>query len=1778
MLPVILLSPLPLQLGKEPSSALLCARPCEGQWRRACVGQKLGATALSNSIYQLLTNFTAQGCTNAGVELEVILPRLLLQVRGSSCEVVCGLRVKGILEEKEETPELLRLSQDREETEAPTEEIPSGSSSSAAEDLPVESAIDWSPWIYKAPPKELTPGALAVEMDCSISRTRPDLSPRRSPRAVIDLRLIEHGVTSGLRSRKWWAGPTGAAEKLLPVGVKGLPQKLPLIGEQLKWRPKGDTERGLHRAWKECKSLTVPVPRMPERPQAMLNFLPLCQTFPKSARASQLKSVDCYRLKDSKWLWRCLVEGGPIDSSKPPSMEERFGRLQEHFEQLYQQLERTCFAQWVSLGPAAKCQERPQNSLCYTGGGGCLLPPQHASWPEDAEETASRQAIDPLDASSPCERCQHRALATVSLQGSMMSYILGSPVCAVCLHCGHCTTNLSLRAELLQEEAILEVTTSALLRPGDSEMLQRCIAQVLRVEDNCCCVALSQATSRAESRVASISFALARVTTAAAASVVNRLPLEAQEERSRPFANDQTWITSALADTGLDLHYDRMRSYSVDVAIQELDDKRMLRIRQEVSPIVLWLELAYLLSPTFSLIRWNRALAEAFGSVTLTAAVLMRMNINRLRQVAGAGAIPWEESEEKLVEAEARGGRLWPLALHRVIVVKESALEETLAVAMEGAGLIQGGLEALRRLGEERQQQHFAGIDDQFQQELSAGKQDVEQTSVATAMAVLAKTRTMFGTSSRALLQARRILKRKQVFLFLRDLYTSIVSDQDQPEWLRDGSQAEEQSEEGSSSSDAEEVDLDDDDEDLMIHAPREVRERLDESKKPQGLTIIKVLGHFSEYVHFSQMALMCIQVLGVMLRTALRVKSNATSITMRPAQEYQQNTNIEQAMLTHGFIPAALRALYRHPTDPAICRETLLLLAYLANEEAEHNEHVQAKLQLLEPPERPFTLLLTISKLNSLEDRSNLLLCLQVYVTISTFPVPVPSSETKEVPARPKRAASRRNSRRKSSKVPKEVRVGARLEPSREPEAAHILVAVLTSQWRDQAVFSLVHRIILISCEQQQMCRCLFEAGLTSALRSFLRKIRRGEVAQFWFEDKKERAGLKARKSLKKAKEVVMARMRVDEAIRGAQENSWHMLRILAVNAGGGPEQAEKAHEDYKPDTWKSIAQALDEMRQVDHGPQWPLAVKFLEALLLYDFPAHGEFFQAQDGLTLALAELPNGQVADVYPLFVAVLRLHLRSIPCSPQYCPVAEERQVQLRRGDTFPRPLALEAKPLTSTRTKRQGTLPDLPLEGEFLTCGQRLTNEAKAFLAEQGAVPVLLESLLDAESAELEDGLLRLLSELLQDVALGAEKASEEFMNFGLADQGGSEVVLQLMKGNLKNRTRVEAALFALAGAITHSPDCATKMASEMGAKVLIQSVWRYWEEVDFRRRSLMLLRQIRDANHELTGFMLMHWKAHLAALELGQVKDPDEESKVEEAEVAEEESPAQPMDDPGPEEEPQADAPAEEEAAPEESPKMTHLDEGTLDMEVEVLKDMDDPRPGSSLSDLKSTPEVPDAPKQAELTKGVEATVEPFSGANLPREMRHFLALLRVHRFEQKSSILDIPDLVQAIVEFNDDAELSRFGIKALMSGTAMEQEMRLPTIGRCPNFVKSVRRMVQKEGAVGVLQLQLRLILGILDNDPTDYQDWVEVDVLAVAKVLQATNIWTSNAWEVILSAITEAMRTPHGKIQLQNFNVALSLYKEWEKLKDNPDDALAKMLVSSFFDQTERTLEMIG
>ncbi|OLP98110.1 hypothetical protein AK812_SmicGene19471 [Symbiodinium microadriaticum] len=608
---------------------------------------------------------------------------------------------------------------------------------------------------------------------------------------------------------------------------------------------------------------------------------------------------------------------------------------------------------------------RPMQSGCYTGGGGSLLPPQLKDIQVAGDDARADSTVQghpwPLDASEPCERCGRRCLAFLPLQGSLMEHIWGCEACVVCLRCGFA-------------------------RPDNGETrAQRCIARVLRVESCVCCVgmvkeAASVRPTRSQSRVASVSFGLADTTLAAAATVMTRTEdLDIRERRSRPFAHDLTWITSSLADTGLDLFYNKVRNLSVDVTVEEIDDVRMLRLRKEVSPVILWLELAYVLSPQFDLITWNGALAKIFGAIKLPAAVLMRMNINRLRHMAGAGKL--QDSDR----AEATTPLMWPLALHRVLVAPKESSQETLAIAMRG-----GGWYGLRM-----------GL------EFDEGKQDVGKVSVAAIMTILSKTRSFFGAAStRALMQARRILRRKQVFIYLRGLHGSIVlGDKEDNTKTRYGEAGEEAESEATEESQSEP-----DDE-------------------------LQVLGHFREYVYFSQMALMSIQVLGVMVRSAIRLHSKAnTSVTAREGGSKMSATPIEQVMLRHGFVESAMRALLRHAAIPEIAREVLLLLKYLVQDDMGHNESVTAQIQLLTPAERPMTLILAMARLSQRQDRSNLLLCLEVYVSLGPHSFEAASSPLPSQPPSPRAAqakpASRRSSKsRRSSGIVPSLRLPVQLK-----------------------------------------------------------------------------------------------------------------------------------------------------------------------------------------------------------------------------------------------------------------------------------------------------------------------------------------------------------------------------------------------------------------------------------------------------------------------------------------------------------------------------------------------------------------------------------------------------------------------------------------------------------------------------------------------------------------------------------------------------------------------------
>ncbi|CAE8634802.1 unnamed protein product, partial [Polarella glacialis] len=107
--PALLACPLPLQITQMPTQTLLCARLVQSPvWRRSLVPQKLSAEALVSAAKQLFLSLTAarpEQIDVSGAEIEIIVPRTVLQIRGAGgCEVVCGVRLSGIIRSEKQVP------------------------------------------------------------------------------------------------------------------------------------------------------------------------------------------------------------------------------------------------------------------------------------------------------------------------------------------------------------------------------------------------------------------------------------------------------------------------------------------------------------------------------------------------------------------------------------------------------------------------------------------------------------------------------------------------------------------------------------------------------------------------------------------------------------------------------------------------------------------------------------------------------------------------------------------------------------------------------------------------------------------------------------------------------------------------------------------------------------------------------------------------------------------------------------------------------------------------------------------------------------------------------------------------------------------------------------------------------------------------------------------------------------------------------------------------------------------------------------------------------------------------------------------------------------------------------------------------------------------------------------------------------------------------------------------------------------------------------------------
>eukprot|EP00439_Symbiodinium_sp_Y106_P036204 s1700_g4.t1 len=279
--------------------------------------------------------------------------------------------------------------------------------------------------------------------------------------------------------------------------------------------------------------------------------------------------------------------------------------------------------------------------------------------------------------------------------------------------------------------------------------------------------------------------------------------------------------------------------------------------------------------------------------------------------------------------------------------------------------------------------------------------------------------------------------------------------------------------------------------------------------------------------------------------------------------------------------------------------------------------------------------------------------------------------------------------------------------------------------------------------------------------------------------------------------------------------------------------------------------------------------------------------------------------------------------------------------------------------------------------------------------------------------------------LPKDKACGASDAAKEFQLFGADGVNGPLIVLELMNGSLSNADRVDSALYALAGALKLNSGVAGAMASELAVKLLIEAVWQ----------------KIRDADPDLTASMLRRWKAHVAQFESGQGAGP----RI----VPGSTSPSLRSES---EEHPEADALEEAEASPparsnsEQAMASVHstrsADQGSASMPLSFLRQFagaaeeevvhrEEPLVRSQLDEEGSllaealpdrsepcaTKDKSPAPAQEQPTKAKVV---------LPRLTLGLPGGLRVHRFEQKSSILAVPDVVQAIVDFGDDPETRR--------------------------------------------------------------------------------------------------------------------------------------------------------
>lgn len=205
---------------------------------------------------------------------------------------------------------------------------------------------------------------------------------------------------------------------------------------------------------------------------------------------------------------------------------------------------------------------------------------------------------------------------------------------------------------------------------------------------------------------------------------------------------------------------------------------------------------------------------------------------------------------------------------------------------------------------------------------------------------------------------------------------------------------------------------------------------------------------------------------------------------------------------------------------------------------------------------------------------------------------------------------------------------------------------------------------------------------------------------------------------------------------------------------------------------------------------------------------------------------------------------------------------------------------------------------------------------------------------------------------------------------------------------------------------------------------------------------------------------------------------------------------------------------------------------------------------------------------------------EPPEVSNkVPRDMRHFGAVLRVSAFGPTRTNEAVADMLAVVTEFTDDEALCTVALNKLISGKESSEVFfkKMARESKEQNIVPTVTTLVKNTLSPELCRVMLSFTTGVLRADPRQLEEFVHITSLAISKYLRVNHEWTLPDFEVLLSAMEKSLDTVFGHDFFTKQGVLSKFEEEWETLQCS-DQSIPRLLVSTYNDRAERVLSLMG